>query len=77
MKACIFAPMSARGVGKSWRRSLRKKDYGNIVGKMTAALQPCPFLGVVTADQVKIALGECLDIWPDLIAPDCVSHGKP
>jgi hypothetical protein len=42
-----------------------------------AALGPCPFAGVVTADQVKLALGECLDIWPDTIAPRCFSHGKP
>jgi hypothetical protein len=33
-----------------------------------AALKPCPFAGVVTADQVKLALGELLDIWPASIA---------
>ena len=32
-----------------------------------AALGPCPFAGTVTADQVKLALGEFLDIWPESI----------
>ncbi len=39
-----------------------------------AALEPCPFAGVVTADQVKLALGELLDIWPESIAPKCANH---
>jgi hypothetical protein len=42
-----------------------------------AALKPCPFAGVVTADQAKLALRELLDIWPDSIAPKCAGHGKP
>jgi len=40
-----------------------------------AALEPCPFACVVTADQVKIALGEHLDIWPESIAPKCARRG--
>ncbi len=32
-------------------------------------LKPCPFAGKVTADQIKIALGEWLDIWPEFMAP--------
>ncbi|QDM27560.1 hypothetical protein FNL56_16605 [Tardiphaga sp. vice304] len=35
-----------------------------------AALEPCWFSGVVTADQVKLALGEHGDIWPDSIRRD-------
>lgn len=42
-----------------------------------ADLEPCSMAGVVTADQVKLALGELLDIWPDSIAPKCSNHGKP
>ena len=38
-------------------------------------LQPCPVAGVVTVDQVKIALGEMLDIWPDSIAPEYAKLG--
>lgn len=34
------------------------------VAEAIAALKPCAFAGVVTADQVKIALGEIADIWP-------------
>ena len=40
-----------------------------------AALKPCPFAGKVTADQVKLALGEMLDIWPKSIAPKCARRG--
>lgn len=39
----------------------------NRAAETIAALQPCPFAGVVTADQVKIALGELLDVWPKSI----------
>jgi hypothetical protein len=35
-----------------------------------AKLEPCPYAGRVTEDQVKLALGEFLDIWPDTIADD-------
>jgi predicted metallo-beta-lactamase superfamily hydrolase len=35
---------------------------------VVAALKPCSFTGKVTPDQVKIALGEHLDIWPVSIA---------
>jgi hypothetical protein len=41
-----------------------------------ADLEPCPMAGVVTADQIKLALGELLDIWSDSIAPKCSNHGK-
>ena len=40
------------------------------VAKALAELEPCPFTGVVTVDQVKIALGEWLNIWPASIAPN-------
>jgi hypothetical protein len=43
--------------------------YDRVV-KELAELQPCPFAGVVTADQVKLALGERLNIWPASIAPN-------
>ena len=35
-----------------------------------ANLEPCPFVGRVTPDQVKIALGEFGDIWPESIRED-------
>jgi hypothetical protein len=37
--------------------------------------KPDPFTGVVTADQVKIALGEFFDCWPESIAPRYANHG--
>jgi hypothetical protein len=37
------------------------------IAEAIAALEPCPFFGVLTADQVKMALGEHGDIWPDSI----------
>jgi hypothetical protein len=39
-----------------------------------AALKPCPFAGRVTADQVKIAPGELLDIWPPSITDGMLGH---
>lgn len=35
-----------------------------------ACLRPCPIEGRVTADQVKVLLGELLDIWPASIFED-------
>lgn len=32
-----------------------------------ANVRPCPVEGRVTADQIKIMLGELLDVWPDSI----------
>lgn len=40
------------------------------VAKVIAALEPCPFAGKVTADQIKIALADATDIWPASIAAD-------
>jgi hypothetical protein len=47
----------------------------NRAAETLAALEPCPFAGKVTADQVKIALGELLDIWPASIALDVALAG--
>jgi len=41
-----------------------------------AALKPCSFTGKVTADQIKIALGEHLDIWPASIAADALKTSQ-
>lgn len=40
------------------------------VAKVIAAIEPCPFAGEVTADQIKIALADAADIWPVSIAAD-------
>lgn len=48
---------------------LEDERYGNLVDAL-AALKACPFSGKVTADQVKITLGEYGDIWPASIADD-------
>jgi hypothetical protein len=37
------------------------ETYATAVRKL-AELKPCPFAGVVTEDQIKIALGELFDI---------------
>ena len=47
----------------------QKKLYDRAMQDI-ATLKPCPYAGRVTADQVKIVLGELLDIWPDSIADD-------
>jgi hypothetical protein len=35
-----------------------------------AGLEPCPVHGDITADQVKIAIGEAGNIWPESIRGD-------
>lgn len=47
----------------------KTKSYNSAM-EVVASLKPCTFAGKVTADQVKIALGEHLDIWPASIADD-------
>ena len=47
------------------------ETYRRAVANMAAIFnKPCLFAGEVTADQVKLALGQELDIWPDSIADD-------
>jgi len=40
-------------------------------------LQPCSIADRVTADQIKIALGEIGDIWPFGICRDVILAGAP
>ena len=40
------------------------------VANVIATLEPCPFAGKVTIDQIKMALGDAADIWPVSIAAD-------
>jgi hypothetical protein len=42
----------------------------NRIAKAISALMPCPFHGRITADQVKIVLGEVGNIWPQSIRLD-------
>lgn len=52
-----------------------KEVYDTGVAKIAAALrQPCPITGAITTDQIKIALGEYLDIWPDSIADEALAN---
>lgn len=44
----------------------------NQMAKAIAALEPCPFTGRVTADQIKVVLGEKGNIWPASILPDAL-----
>jgi hypothetical protein len=48
--------------------------YSRIVTAL-ANLQPCPFAGRVTEDQIKRTLGEAGDIWPVEIRGDVVLAG--
>lgn len=42
----------------------------NALAEKIAALEPCAFAGRITADQIKLALGEHGDIWPECIWAD-------
>jgi hypothetical protein len=39
-----------------------------------AALEPCPFAGAITRDQVLMAMGEHGDIWLASLLPHCVDE---
>lgn len=41
-----------------------------IAEKFARACQPCPFSGRVTSNEVKIAIAEVFDVWPDVVAAD-------
>jgi hypothetical protein len=53
-----------------------KKNLYDGAMQAVANIEACPHAGVVTADQVKLVLGEWLDIWPDSIAPKCARQGS-
>jgi hypothetical protein len=64
-----------RAAAAATRGPVTKPTYVDSQGLHRAAvalakLEPCPYAGRVTEDQVKIALGELLDIWPASIADD-------
>ena len=40
-----------------------------------AKIEPCPFAGKVTPDQIKVVLGNVANIWPASIAID-VAYAK-
>ncbi|AUC93702.1 hypothetical protein CWS35_04830 [Bradyrhizobium sp. SK17] len=42
-------------------------DRLNLLADRLAALAPCPVTGLVTDNEIKIALGEHGDIWPSCI----------
>jgi hypothetical protein len=42
---------------------LDDERHGRLVDNLLN-VQPCPFAGRVTADQITLALGEAGDIWP-------------
>lgn len=44
----------------------------NQMAEAIAALEPCPFAGRVTADQIKLVLGEKGNVWPASILPDAL-----
>lgn len=45
--------------------------YTRLVAAL-ANLEPCPFAGRITEDQIKVALGEAGDIWPLEIRGDVI-----
>lgn len=46
----------------------------NQLAEAIAAIAPCPFTGKVTADQVKLVLGEKGNVWPASILPDALTE---
>lgn len=46
-------------------------DYAKLVAAL-ASLAPCPMAGRVTEDQIKTALGDVGDIWPESVRVDFI-----
>ena len=52
---------------KQWLNAAQKEEAGEAALDQSKAAEPCPFVGCVTKDGIKLALGEKLDIWPKSI----------
>lgn len=50
-------------------------DYAKLVAAL-ASLAPCPMAGRVTDDQIKTALGDVGDIWPESVRVDFIGDGS-
>ena len=50
--------------------TFKETELLNRTCQAIADLKPDPMTGRVTADQVKLTLGEMLDVWPESIAND-------
>jgi hypothetical protein len=48
---------------------VENKLFDHVVN-VIATLEPCPFAGKVTIDQIKLALADATDVWPVSIAAD-------
>ena len=58
---------------KNALRALPLPDHRlEVLADHLAHLEPCPFRGEVTEDQIKIALGEVGDVWPNNIRGDVI-----
>lgn len=53
---------------------LSDTDYAKLVAAL-ANLAPCPIARRVTEDQIKTALGELGDIWPESVRVDFIEDG--
>jgi hypothetical protein len=49
-------------------------DYAKLVAAL-ASLAPCPMAGRVTEDQIKTALGDVGDIWPESYKVEFIEDG--
>lgn len=47
----------------------------NSLAEKLAAIKPCMLAHGVTIDQIKLALGEHGDVWPECIRADARAHG--
>jgi hypothetical protein len=56
---------------------IMKSDVLRAAAEAIANLYPCPFAGRVTAEQIKIELGERLGIWPWSIFAGCEVEEEP
>lgn len=50
-------------------RFIPTDDYNALAERLAGMMRECPGAGKVTADQIKIAIGEAMNLWPASIRP--------
>ena len=50
-------------------RFLPTAEYDALADRLADIIRPCPVRGVVTANEIKIAIGEVMNLWPESLRP--------
>jgi hypothetical protein len=73
---CAISPRNVAHESRAVVAIFFKKSLYDVAMQAVANIVADRHTGVVTADQVKLVLGEELVVWPDPIAPKRSNHKK-